>query len=191
MIDDVGSGTGYNANISADEVVKGARSKFNNMSIRKQWNRVDPCDAELLALKTKVVLLEKKRVEPPLVLATNVGKKGKKESPNDSQLDWSKVEGTKVHTWRTINKGDTLEAGGRTNYWCKNHVLPGKWDGLYTWHKPEDCKSKKSAEDTTKGNSGAGNLQLNSNIKSVLMSNLCLSAEDVDKLLSEAEAQEN
>ena len=130
LIDDVESGTGYNANISADEVVKGARSKFNNMSIRKQWNRVDPRDAELLALKTKVVLLEKKRVEPPVVLATNGGKKGKKESPNDSQLDWSKVEGTKVHTWRTINKGDTFEAGGCTNYWCKNHVLPGKWDGL-------------------------------------------------------------
>ena len=159
---------------------------------------MDPRDAELLALKTKVVLLEKKRSEPPVVLTTNgKKKKGEKkgESPNDSQLDWSKIEGTPVHKWRTIKQGDTLEAGGRTNYWCKHHVLPGKWDSMYTWHKPEDCKKKeKSAEedkDTTKGDSGAGNLQLNSNIKSVLMSNLCLSAEDVDKLLSEAEAQEN
>ena len=202
LTDDVESGTGYNANITADEVIKGARSKYNNMSLRKQWNKVDPRDAELMALKTKVTLLEKKRAEPPTVLATTGNKKKKgKTSPNDSQLDTSKVEGTKMEKWRTIKKGDSIEAQGRTHYWCKNHSVSDKWDGLYMWHKPSECPRVARAAASTQKNSESengeetdtakGNLQLNSNLRTVLMSNLCLSAEDVDKLLSEAEAQEN
>ena len=35
IIDDVESGTGFNALIKSDQIVKGARSKYNNMSIRK------------------------------------------------------------------------------------------------------------------------------------------------------------
>lgn len=202
LTDDVESGTGYNANITADQVVKGARSKYNNMSLRKQWNRVDPRDAELMALKTKVTLLEKKRAEPPTVLATTGNKKKKgKTSPNDSQLDTSKVEGTRMEKWRTVKEGDTLEAQGRTHHWCENHSVPGKWNGLYMWHKPSECpkvaraataaQKSSASEKGEETDTAAGNLQLNNNLKTVLMSNLCLSAEDVDKLLSEAEAQEN
>jgi hypothetical protein len=201
LTDDVESGTGYNANIAADEVIKGARSKYNNMSLRKQWNRVDPRDAELMALKTKVTLLEKKRAEPATVLTTTGNRTKKGKSPNDSELDCSKVEDTRMEKWRTIKKGATIEAQGRTHHWCENHSLPGKWDGLYMWHKPSECPkvaraaaaSQKKSESgkSEETNTAAGGLQLNNNLKTVLMSNLCLSAEDVDKLLSEASAQEN
>jgi hypothetical protein len=192
IIDDVESGTGFNALIKSDQIVKGARSKYNNMSIRKQWNKVDPRDAELLALKTQVTNLEKKREATPTVLATEGTKKSKKV--RESHHDWNVIEGTKVFKWRTVKKGDTIEAGGRTNYWCKNHKLDGKWDGLYVWHKPEDCKPRGKSADEDKDedkSKGPGSLQLKSNLKTVLMSNLCLSSEDVEKMFSEAQAQEN
>ena len=53
IIDDGKSGTGFNADIKADQIVKDTRSQFNNMSLRLQWNKADPRDTELLALKTQ------------------------------------------------------------------------------------------------------------------------------------------
>ena len=42
IIDDVNSGTGFNTSIKANQIVKCARSKYSNMSIQEQWNKVDP-----------------------------------------------------------------------------------------------------------------------------------------------------
>ena len=42
IIDDVNSGIGFNASIKANQIVKCARSKYSNMSIQEQWNKVDP-----------------------------------------------------------------------------------------------------------------------------------------------------
>ena len=196
IIDDVESGTGFNATIKADQIVKGGRSKYNNMFIREQWNKVDPRDAELLALKTQVINLEKKRAAPvpaPTALATDAKKT--KNQTKEPHLDWNKVEGTNVDKWRVVKKGETIEAGGKTSYWCKHHKLDGKWDGMYCWHKPEDCPkllaNKTGGPNEDKDKAKPGNLQLKSNLKSVMMSSLCLSSEDVEKMFSEAQAQEN
>ena len=88
-------------------------------------------------MKTQVTNLEKKRAAPPTALTTD-GKKNKK-GVREPHLDWTVVDHTKIFKWRTVKNGATIEAGGRTNYWCKNHKLGGKWDGIYCWHKPEDC----------------------------------------------------
>ena len=140
-------------------------------------------------------MLEKKRAAHPTVLTTD-GKRGKKTPGyvQEPHLDWNEIEGTRVFKWHTVKKGDTIQAGGRVNYWCKNHELTDKWDGLYTWHKPEDCKTVKKSSEEEKGGDEAKageNLQLKDNLKTVLMSNLCLSSEDVEKMFSEAQAQEN
>ena len=117
IADVVESGTGFNAGIKADQIVKGARSKYNNMSVRKQWNKVDLRDAELLALKTQVTNLEKKREATPTVLATEGTKKSKKV--RESHLDWNVVEGTKVFKWRTVkNRGESRKVNWTTWYWC-------------------------------------------------------------------------
>ena len=33
---------------------------------------------------------------------------------------------------------EEIEKDGKTWYWCPRHVVPGKYDGLYVTHKPED-----------------------------------------------------
>ena len=67
---------------------------------------------------------------------------------------------------------------------------------MYGWHTPKDCPDlfsrtggKTGKEDKDKDKSG--NLQLKSKMKAVMMSNFCLSSEDVEKIFSEAQAQEN
>ena len=72
------------------------------MSIREQWSKVDPRDAELLALKTLVTNLESKRAVPPTALTTD-GKKPKK-GIREPHLDWSKVEGTKIDSGVWLRK---------------------------------------------------------------------------------------
>ena len=66
---------------------------------------------------------------------------------------------------------------------------------MYCWHKPEDCPkllaNKTGGPNEDKDKAKSGNLQLKSNLKSVMMSSLCLSSEDVEKMFSEAQAQEN
>ena len=95
IIDYVESGTGFNASIKADQIVKGARSKYNNMSIQEQWNKVDPRDAELLALNTQVINLEKKRAAPPPTALTTDGKQSKNQL-REPHLNWCIVDGTKI-----------------------------------------------------------------------------------------------
>ena len=76
-VDGVESSIGFNAGIKADQIMKGARSNYNNMSVQFQWNEVYPRDAELLALKTQVTTLEKNLGGTPTVLTMDC-KKSKK-----------------------------------------------------------------------------------------------------------------
>ena len=80
-------------------------------------------------MKTLVTNLENKLAAPPTTLTTD-GKKTKK-GIREPHLDWTGIEGTKINKWCVVKKGATIEAGGCTNYWCKNHKLDGKWDGMY------------------------------------------------------------
>ena len=52
--DDVESGIGANANIAPDALITAARSKYNNMDQKGIWNKVDPRDAQIMALTTMV-----------------------------------------------------------------------------------------------------------------------------------------
>ena len=166
------------------------------MSIWEQWNNVDPRYAERLALKTQVTKLEKKRTTPPKALTT-AGKKTKK-GIREPHLDLTIVENTKIFKWHTVKKGATVKVGSGTIYWWKNHEPNEKWDGLYYWHTPKDCPNlvprsggKTAKEVKDKDKSKSEKLQLKSNLKTILMSNFCLSSEDVEKIFSEAQAQEN
>ena len=41
-------------NVPADKLIVASRKKFNNMSEKKDWSKVDPRDAQILALATKL-----------------------------------------------------------------------------------------------------------------------------------------
>ena len=57
--DDIDLQTGLNFNISFDELCTAVRSKCNNMDACNKYSKVDPKDANILALTTRLENLEK------------------------------------------------------------------------------------------------------------------------------------
>ena len=109
-----------------------------------------------------------------------------------------------VYKWRTEKKGETIVRDGTTYYWCPKHVHPaGHYSGLYYrdhkaagdewkktrhWNKP----NQKTAATTDASGSGApsnGNpankkLTIANELKTAFASNLCVSEEDIDKIIA-------
>ena len=52
--DDAESGIGKNSYISPDALITAAHTKYNNMDQKGIWNKVDPIDAQIMALTTMV-----------------------------------------------------------------------------------------------------------------------------------------
>ena len=105
--------------------------------------------------------------------------------------------------WRIKNVGESKVVDGKTYYWCPHHVKEGKWNGMYVLHHPEPHKSKRAksdaapaanlAKDTLKQENKSGgtaaDLQLQSKLKTVMCTNLCMSSEDVDRLFEEVKTR--
>ena len=104
MVDNVESGTGSNRRIQPHAIVAAARAKFNNMKVNGDWSKVDPRDAQILALTTQVNELKTSR---STALAT-----GKTSSDDVFQTDdgvvlsKGRIPGTKVARYRVrIQRG--------------------------------------------------------------------------------------
>jgi len=192
--DDVESGIGANAAISTDSLITAARTKYNNMDQKGIWNKVDPRDAKIMALTTMVETM-KGNQKGGTVLAV--------ESQN--QAAWQNkttnndfIDG--LARWRIKHVGESKVVDGKTFYWCPHHVKEGKWNGMYVLHRPDQHKGKRAksdaapaanlAKDTLKQENKSGgtaaDLQLQSKLKTVMCTNLCMSSEDVDRLFEEA-----
>ncbi len=59
IVDDIQSGCGFNKDITCDQLIIAARTKYNKMIEDKTWGKVDPRDAKIMALTTKIALLKK------------------------------------------------------------------------------------------------------------------------------------
>ena len=114
---DVDAGYGYNANVAPAMLLMSAKQLYTNISRRNEWSKVDPRDAQILALTTA---LEKHPVKQP---HGSGGSGGSKEETISGMNSLKK--------WRTINKGPTLMKDGVNHHWCKHHVYEGRYDGLY------------------------------------------------------------
>ncbi len=218
IVDDVEAGFGSNSKVTADQLVVACRSKFNNMDDKNEWNLVNPRDAKLLALQTRLEDISSEHKKQMVALATgfqaqqnNVNGKGNNGN-SDRALVWKEkrtndeyVQG--ILRERTINTGPTKMIDGELLHWCPNHVHPnGAWNGLYVKHRADQHeeyvqqrrgkrgKPKTAAAGTSTGatNSntqppvGTQKLQLDSKLKDVLCTNLCMSSEDIDKLVEQA-----
>jgi len=167
------------------------------------WNKVDPRDAQILALTTIVSKLEK---NGKTALATGVVSpptdKEKKDKKNYTPQQIEAYKHYKLRTtdndyisgiarWRTV-KGDTTKTVEGTLYhWCPHHVRPGMWDGMYHTHSEADHRGQKLGTNNVikndkKAGSGANSLQLQSRLKEVMCTNLQLSSADVEKLFEQA-----
>jgi len=103
-----------------------------------------------------------------------------------------------------MNKTDDMvERDGKNWWWCPKHVLPGKYDGLYVTHKPEDhedwlkrkeerrakfskdkTSNDKSAAKTDNGNK---NLVLTDNLRAALLTRCDLTGAQADALIKDAQ----
>ena len=193
--DDVESGIGSHSVITPDALITAARTKFNNMDSKDLWDKVDPRDARIMALATIVENLQKGTrgaATGGTALAVDANQAWKSKTTDDEYIDG-------LPRWRIKNVGPSKELGGKTYYWCPHHVKPGKWDGMYVLHRPEQHKGRRkngtataatTATSDEKKVTPAADLQLASRLKEVMCTNLCMSAADVDALFTEA-GQEN
>ena len=122
--DDIDSQTGLNKTMSLDKLCTAARSKYNNMDACDEYSKVDPKDAKMLALTTRLENLEKYTTDNTAHATTGGGNGGNNlqgaGSKNNNPTGNMTVQ---IATWRTINKGPTSTApDGTTVYWCPKHV---------------------------------------------------------------------
>lgn len=161
------------------------------METKKLWNKVDPRDAQLMAMATELKELKSQQTKATaLASASNTGRR-----TDDPFIDG-------LPRWRTVKKGDTMIVDGRTYYWCPHHKhAEGYWNGLYCTHLPSRCfknpahnKSGKPGNDKSgkeKSSNQSAKLELHAKLKEVMCTNLCLSSEDVDRIFDQASASSN
>jgi hypothetical protein len=189
IVDDVESGIGANANVTADALIVAAKARYNNMDDKSEWAAVDPRDAQIMALATQLNELKAQQKQSTALATATAGNAGRKKG-NDAAKDY--YPGTQVETWRSKYDGPSkMGSNGRLLHWCKHHKHPeGLCDGLYVQHLEKDCKKAGNQNGgATSGNTPAAPaanavtggtaktpLQLQQNLKNVLCTNLCMSA---------------
>ena len=143
--DDVESGILANANIAPDALITAARTKYNNMDQKGIWNKVDPRDAQIMAL-TKMVEIMKRNKKPSVhgnggtVLSVNAKYAWKNKTTNNDFIDG-------LARWRIKNVGPSKVSYSKTYYWFPHHVKEGKWSGMYILHRPDQHKGKRAKKD--------------------------------------------
>ena len=198
MNDDVESGTGQYCNFDWKQICASAKTKYVNMSSTGEWNEVNPHEAKLLALATKVDQLEKQNAA---LATTNASNSAPPQNNVRSNVDRTLAGG--VERWRTVKKGPSIQVDGKTFFWCPHHKHPkGFFDGLYCIHRPENhaewkAKYKKNRPTDTNADDkdapaddGKKKLSINQRLREVLCSKLMLSDEDADNICKHV-TQEN
>ena len=163
ITEDVESGIGSNANITSDALITACRTKYNKMVENKDWHKVDPRDAQIIALTTIMENMKSKSGGTVLVTKADAYKE---ETTNNEFING-------IERWRTVNTEKTKVVKGRTYYWCPHHVKEGMWNGIYVTHKPKDHKrkipnSQRTTVAATQGTDGAAKKEDKSNGASTL-----------------------
>ena len=204
--DDIDSGLGLHSHIEPESIIIACRQKYTNMVELKEWNKVDPRDAQLMTLVTQLQLLTSTQ-QAAHVAAGGLAKDSNDSKQSNSGEKKDVVEGTIVEKWRAVKAGDTKIVGGTTWHWCPHHKLENKWNGLYSRHSPTACPSiagkkanglldpanaaaAKATGDAAKvAEKSKATLDIQAKLKEVMCTNLCLSGDDVDKLFQQALAE--
>lgn len=190
---DVQSGLGYHAKIKPSELLLTANTYYNNLVSDKSWDKVDPDKARIMALTTELEQLkaERNKNQSSFTTGNTPGSGGSGGGSNEGFID-------KVAIWRTKFAGQSIQRDGQTWTWCEHHKQPGKWDGLYwkdhnssnhnEWKKQRDEQKKKpKANNNANSNQNQKQLTISDKLKTALASNLCVSEEDIDRIIKSQE----
>ena len=200
---DVDSHYGYHSTITPKVLLTAAKTQYTNIDKRKEWNKVDPKDAKMMALTTKLEKYEKEQAKPP----TETGGGG-------AIADNAVLPGCKtLLAWRAKFVGKKITKNGVVWNWCPHHVDPGgKYSGLYYENHDENThaefmkkkrerfaqyKANRSAGGNTTGGGtagggtpAAGSMQISEALKTALCTNFCVTEDDLNKVVNSVE-QEN
>ena len=115
---------------TVDELISEAKNIYTNMKTNGEWNKVDPKDAKIMALITKIEKLENKK------------------KPDKAKKGTKKMGSNEIDPQCTKHKGPSIVIDGETLWWCEHHKNPSRFpQGLYMPHKPEDHNAWKKAKD--------------------------------------------
>ena len=175
---------GYNTTITPQALIISSKQQYFNISRRGEWNKIDPRDAQIMALTT--ALKDSKTAAPAPAPSKNIDAKKEREL---------------YFEWRTNNKGSTATWKGRLHTWCPNHKKAGVFDGMYydshtpethdTWQAMMDVKygSKRNGKKSTPATETASTdklLKISDALKDAHFSNLCVSEDDLVKIIDSA-----
>ena len=157
------SGIGSNANIPPDSLIITYRTRYNNMVEKRYWHKVDPRDAQILALTT---IMENMKTNSGGTVLVTKADAYKEKTTNDELING-------LECWRTVKTDETKVVKGRTYYWFPHNVKEGMWNVMYVTQKPEDHKGKrpnaqKTAVAATQGTNGASKKEDKSNVTPTL-----------------------
>ena len=85
IIDDIEAGFGTNVNVPADKLIIASQTKFNNMSKKKDWAKVDPRSAQIMALSTKLEELKSTPKKHDKIVEKIPNKKQETEEPEEKE----------------------------------------------------------------------------------------------------------
>ena len=114
IVDDVESGIGANAYITADALIVAAKARYNNMDDKSEWAAVDPRDAQILALATQLNEIRGIQQKQSTALAT--AKSGNANGNHGGNNADNLFPKTTVEKWRGTHDGPTKKGptAGRT-----------------------------------------------------------------------------
>ncbi len=180
---DIDACYGFNSDITPSSLITMAKQLYVNIDRRSEWNKVDPRDAQIMALTTK--LQEKTSTQPLTPVGSNT------DSNNAKMTD------DEFFNWRKTFKGASVERQGKTWDWCPHHKKEGHYDGLYysnhtaETHEAWKAKGKRGGGRTPPPTptNGKASLKISDTLKNALCTNLCVSEEDLAKIIDSAESE--
>jgi len=186
----------------ADQLIAEAMTIYNNAVSSNRWEYSDPKDAKIIALSTKLEELEKQ----VNLSAHSTQSQQSNSKSNDNKSGGNNSKYLTIEDWRMKKGEQTVERDGKTWHWCPKPVSPGRNDGLYVTHKPEDHeewaknrnrfkknkkddekKEDKDNESSTKSNDKS--LALSNSLKAALLTRCDLTAAHADALIMEAKEE--
>ena len=123
--DDIYSGIVLNNHMLHDDLSTADSVKYNNRVDSDEYSKLDPKDANIIALTKKVTALERSVSENLANVTSGGGSSGRYRGNQGKQI-------VCVEKWHTFNKGATIQNEGKTVWWCLNHEHKNRlFYGLY------------------------------------------------------------
>ena len=186
------------ADKSPDEIIAKAVPIYNNAVSASRWEEKDPKDAKILALTTRIDELVEQQEKWMALATAQASNQNSRNQSNFQPKDKSQV----IAEWRMTKSSDSLEREDKTWDWCPKHVVPGKYDGLYITHPPEEHDNWKKRQDAWRARAKSDSkrnenkddkeqdlkkMVLSENLKAALLTRCDLTGAQADALLKEAQ----